>query len=457
MIVIKFGGSSLKTAQKINQCLGIVRRELDRTPVVVVSAHGGMTDALIKVAQDAIDNDVNLKEIKEFHLRLLDSLRLERGLIGPLLSQLETILRGVHLVKDLTPKVQDHILSFGERISAVIFAAAASAKGIPAQAVNAYDVGFLTDSNFGEAAPLPDIEMELADKLAEIKKLPVITGFIGKDVHGNITTVGRNGSDYTAAILGGALDAEEIQIWTDVDGVMTADPSVDQSAMNLPVLSFDEASELAYYGAEVIHTGTLIPAVKKNIPVRVANATKPDQPGTQILPQTLLADSIAKSIVYKEDVGLINIVSPRLMSASSLLTSALGVLSRHGVGVHIAATSVASVSFVTDKAYEPKRLEAVVAELEACGVVSLEKDKAIVCVVGEEMRGRIGVLGQIFTALGQEGIKARMVSQSASELNVAFLVDNAEIEPAVKALHRLLLANSTAPSPDFFSGAAAFI
>ena len=439
MIVMKFGGSSLESAYKIRRCIQIVKGELNRRPLVVVSAHGQMTDCLVRMAKKALAGQDGAAEFKRFHLTLLDSLRLERDLVDDLLAQLETILHGVSLIRELTPKTLDHILSFGERASSVIIAAAAARSGLPAVAANAYDIGFLTDSAFGCAAPLPGIEEEIARRLGEIDGAPIITGFIGQDTAGNITTIGRNGSDYTASLIGAAVEAEEIQIWTDVDGVMTADPSLDPDARNLPVLSFQEASELSYYGAEVIHSGSLIPAVAKNIPIRVANTAKPEEPGTIILPQPVLADRIAKSVVYKEDVCLITIASPRLMSASSLLTAALDCLTSHQIGVHIAATSVASVSFVTDQTYDSDRLEAAARELEALGAVSLEEDKAIVCVVGEELKGRIGVLGRIFTALGAEGIKASLVSQSASEINVAFLVDNSQIEAAVTALHRLLL------------------
>jgi len=439
MIVIKFGGSSLKTVRKIDHCIGIVKAALPRRPVVVVSAHGGTTDRLIQAAKEALAGKVDLDRITEFHLILLDSLRLERSLVKDLLDGLETILRGVSLVRELTPKTMDHVVSFGERISARIMAAALTSRGVPAQPVNAYEIGFVTDSNHGRAAPLPGIEEEIARSLGSLNKVPVVTGFIGRDDLGNITTIGRNGSDYTAAIIGAAVEAEEIQIWTDVDGVMTADPSLGLKVHNLPLLSFGEASELSYYGAEVLHTGTLIPAIRKNIPIRVANTEKPDQPGTRIVTQAAPGDKLAKSIVYKEDVCLINVVSPRLMSASLLLSYALERLTRLGIGVHIAATSVSSVSFVTDGNYPDGLLQKAVEELKELWSVSLERDKAIVCVVGEELRAGAGSLGRIFTVLGEQGVKARLVSQSASELNVAFLVDNSEIKPAVTALHDLLL------------------
>ena len=439
MIVLKFGGSSLKTVQKINQCIAIIKKERPNGPVVVVSAHGGVTDRLITAAKQALAGRLDLKPIRDFHHLLLDSLRLDRDLVDHLLDELEAILRGVSLVRELTPRMTDRIVSFGERMSAVITAAALSSKGLAAEPVNAYEIGFMTDSNHGNAAPLPGIEAALAENLSGREKIPVVTGFIGQDEAGNITTIGRNGSDYTAAVIGAALNATEIQIWTDVDGVMTADPSLDRAARNLPVLSFGEAAELAYYGAEVLHTGTLLPAVKKNIPIRVANTEKPDQPGTLITAKADPGGRLAKSIVYKENIALIHIVSPGLMSASKLLTAALDKLAKHGVGVHIAATSVSSVSFVTDASYTQDVLDRAAAELSEFWAVDLEQGQAIVCVVGEELKGNVKALSRIFTVLAEQNISARMVSQSASELNVAFLVDNSQINPAVAALHKLLL------------------
>lgn len=439
MIVLKFGGSSLGTVRNVKNCADIVKAALAREPVVVVSALGKTTDALIEAAGAALGGRIEMDGIRSFHLTLIDSLRLDRKIIQGLLGELEAILKGISLVKDLSPRVRDHILSFGERMSAVIFAAALSAEGIPARPVNSYEAGFLTDSTPGCATPLPGIEEELALSLRGLDRLAVVTGFLGRDQEGNITTIGRNGSDYTAAVIGGALEAEEVQIWTDVDGVMTADPSVEEKARNLPVLSFAEASELAYYGAEVIHTGALIPAVERNIPIRVANSQNPDNPGTLIQPLGAPTRGLAKSVVYKEDVALINVVSPRLMSASGLLQFALNKLTGLGVGVHIAATSVSSVSLVTDGTYPDRVLDQAESELSKLWSVKLEKEKAIVCLVGEELRTRPEALGLVFTALARTGIKARMVAESASEINVAFLVDNTEIGPVVKALHGLLL------------------
>jgi aspartate kinase len=234
MIVMKFGGSSLANPEKIHRCIEIVRREIARTPVVVVSAHGRTTDSLISAARKAHEGRVDMEEIERYHFELADSLGVDRRMIEPLVFKLQSMLHGISLLKELTPRTLDHVMSFGERMSALMVAATMSSEGMPAVAHCAYDIGLLTDSNFGQANPLADIEAEISRRLNPAGLLPVVTGFIAKDRRDNITTLGRNGSNFTASVIGAALGAEEVQIWTDVDGIMTADPSIEPGAKNLP-------------------------------------------------------------------------------------------------------------------------------------------------------------------------------------------------------------------------------
>lgn len=252
MIVLKFGGNSLSAPDKVRRCAGIVKSAIGRKPVVVVSAHGKTTDILINCAKKALEGEVDTEQFSSYHYSLADSLGVERMMIEPLVFRAEAMLHGITLVRELTPRTLDAVVSFGERLSSRIFASVLCQLGVPAVPLNSYEIGFLTDSNFGNAAPLPGIEEKISENLRAVTQVPVITGFLGKDTKGNITTIGRSGSDYTAAIIGAAIGAEEVQIWKDVDGVLTADPSVDARARNLPKLSFTEASELAYYGAEVL-------------------------------------------------------------------------------------------------------------------------------------------------------------------------------------------------------------
>ena len=439
MVVMKFGGSSISSPDKILRCIKLVEAELARGPVLVVSAHGTTTDQLISAAERAIEGKLDVEPIEAYHTGLLDALELDPDLIAPLIEELRAFLQGVSLIRELTPRTLDHIMSFGERLSTRIVAAAMSKRGTMAVPVNAYEIGLLTDSRHGAATPFPGIADQISRSLDRIAGVPVITGFLGRNPKGDITTLGRSGSDYTASIVAAAMHAEEVQIWTDVSGIMTCDPSLDPGAQSLRQLSFDEASELAYYGAEVLHPSTLVPAIHAGIPVRVLNTMRPEDEGTVILPEPVLTTRCAKSIVYKEDVNLITIASPRLMSAVQILSKAFDILTGHAIGVHMATTSEATVSLVTDRNYSGSELDAAIAALGELGVASVERGKAIVCVIGEELKGQVDVLGRIFGSLTDRGIKARMVSQSASEINIAFLVDNPQIEEAVRALHTLLI------------------
>ncbi|TVQ27794.1 MAG: aspartate kinase [Spirochaetaceae bacterium] len=440
MIVMKFGGSSIADAEKVRRAVGLVAEARERAPVVVVSAHGKTTDQLLESARRASLGTIDTSVITGYHQKLLSDLDLEPTLCDDLFDRLQGFIRGVSLIRELTPRTIDQILAFGEQCSTRIVAACMRSQGLPGVAVNSFEIGLETDSRHGAATPLPGIDASLASHLRKIEGIAVVTGFLGKDASGSITTLGRSGSDYTASIVGAALGVEEIQIWTDVSGVMTCDPSVDPRARSLARLSFEEASELAYYGAEVLHPATLVPAIRKGIPVRVLNTMHPADSGSIILPESALTESAAKSIVYKEDVCLITIASARLMSAVEILSRAFGILSDSGIGVHMATTSEATVSLVTDRDYDEQVVSQAMNRLAGLGTAQIYREQAIVCVIGEELKGKVRILEEIFAALGSNGIKARMVSQSATEINIAVLIRNAEIATAVTSLHELILA-----------------
>ena len=441
MIVMKFGGSSIATAEKIRRVAGLVKSEIPRRPVVVVSAHGKTTDALIHAGRKALLGKVDTIEIERVHHTLIDELGLDRRLVDGLLNQLSMLLHGIRLIGELTPRTLDQVMSFGERMSVLVMSAAFAAEGIRAVPMNAFDIGLATDAGHGSATPLPGIYDGIASHLLEADGVPVVTGFLGMDPKGSITTLGRSGSDWSASILGAAVAALEVQIWSDVNGVMTCDPSIDPKARNIPALSFEEASELAYFGAEVLHPHTLAPAIEKGIPVRVLNTLCPSDPGTRITAQSVLTSRIAKSVAYKEDVCLIHIESPRIVTAAVLLGRASAILAEHKVGIHMAATSEASVSLVTDRPYDEEELERPLSEIRKLGRTTVERRKAILCVVGEELRGLPDAASRIFGAVASKGIQPRMAALSGSRINVAFLIDDVEIEPAVSSLHDLLLSS----------------
>jgi aspartate kinase len=442
MIVMKFGGSSIGDAEGVRRAARLIAGERARKPVVVVSAHGKTTDTLIRAARDALGGVVDTSGIERTHAALCDDLDVDVRAVEPLLQRLSQLLHGICLLRELTPRTLDHVMSFGERMSTRVMAAVLAGEGVAATAVNAWDMGLVTTGRHGAARPLPGVEERIRERAAGYDLVPVVTGFLGRDERGEITTLGRSGSDLTASVIGAAVGAEEVQIWTDVDGVMTCDPTLDPRAEHLPVLSFDEASELAYYGAEVLHPSTLVPAVRAAVPVRVLNTSRPGSGGTTIVAEPVRGDRIAKSVVYKEHVCMLGIASPRLMSAVEVLTRAFGILEQRGIDVHMATTSEASVSMVTDSDPPGEALSEAVEELRALGPVEVQREQAVICVVGEELRGSAGVTGRIFGAVEAGGIKPRMISQSSSEINVAFLVPEDRIPPAVTALHGLLLDSS---------------
>jgi aspartate kinase len=433
MIVMKFGGSSVNGADRVRQVIQIVRSHADRKPVVVVSAFRGVTDDLLKLAHDAVQGGLaGIERIQERHFDAIDKLDLDRGLIRDNLSELSVLLRGVSLVKELTPRSLDYVASFGERMSSRIVAAAFRKAGVPASQHDAFDVGMITTDDFGEANPLPEAEMELKRHLSKIKEIPIVTGYIGKTPNGDITTLGRNGSDYTATILGAALGAEEIQLWTDVDGVMTADPNLVSNARSLEILSFDEASELAYYGGRSLHPYTLLPAIRRNIPIRVLNTFRPESRGTTIVAHAETGRKGVKSIAYKRRQYIIHVSSARMLQAHGVLNRIFEIFARHEIVINVVSTSEVSVSVTTDS---PRNLDKAIQELSGHFEVSVEKEKAIVCVVGEGLKTLPGLAGDVFGAMKDAGVNVDMISQGASKINLAFVINSSDVTAAVQALH----------------------
>ena len=437
MIICKFGGSSVGDAKRIRTVFDIVKGYLSKKPIVVVSAHKGVTDELIKVAESALDGKSGLDGIRHRHATILSELGLPTNLIDDRFAELDTLLRGITMVKELTPRTLDYVLSFGERLSSRIIAAYFNKAGIPAEQYDAFDIGMLTDDNFGGATPLPEADALIKQSIEKIKKLPIVTGYIGKTRSGDVTTLGRNGSDYTASIIGAAINADEIQIWTDVDGVMTADPSIIPDAKPLDTMTFEEASELAYYGAEVLHPATIVPAIKKGIPVRVLNTFRPDAKGTIITDGKRISPSAkrngtVKSIVYKEDQYIVNITTSRMLMGYGFLAKIFNIFAIHKIVVNMVATSEVSVSVTVEKL---DGLDIASKELSTFSDVSVEKEKAIICVVGEGLRDTSGVAGDIFSALKAANVNILMISQGASKINCAFVIENRDIKKCVEALH----------------------
>ena len=431
MIIMKFGGTSLGTAESIQNVFRIVRDRVDQDPVLVVSAHAGVTNSLIEIARAAPVGDADVSRIEDFHHRLLEGLDLQVDLLDEQLGEMGDLVRGMKLVSEASPRVRDLLLSFGERCSTRVLAAYFNQQGLRAQAVDAFEVGLHTDSNFGRARPVTD-DGRIATNMGKVEGVPILTGFLGRDADGNITTLGRNGSDYSAALFGNALDASEIQIWTDVDGVMTADPRLVEGARPIPIMSFGEASELAYYGGKVLHPATILPAMEKSIPVRVLNTHNADNPGTVILPVYDESSAPVRAVVHKNDIHLINLVSPPMLQQHGFLAKVFRIAEAREVDVDLVATSEVSITMTADRA---DHLSVFCEELGELGDVTVEPDHALICVVGQGIAHTHGIAAQVLGTLADAGVHVRVISQGAIKVNIGLVIQQVDLPKAVNALH----------------------
>jgi aspartate kinase len=443
MIVMKFGGSSVESAAAIERVAGIVKAHESRRPVVVVSAMGKTTNKLLAIASAAIagkrDEYIRqLHDMRDYHSRearlvvpLANRAELDRTL-DEHFQELTELVKGLAVLGELTPRSIDAISSYGERISSYIVTLAFRHFGMQAEHVDSRDV-IVTDKRHTHAAPqFPETYARLAATVKPMaeKSVVVMGGFIGSTEDGVTTTLGRGGSDFTASIVGAGIAAEEIQIWTDVDGMLTADPTILSGGHRVKTISFAEAAELAYFGAKVLHPATLVPAIEKNIPVMILNSRRPTVPGTRIVADPVHCDNVVKSIACKRKITLVNIHSTRMLMAYGFLHRIFEVFDRFETSVDMVATSEVSVSLTID---DSERLGEILAEIRQFAEVETEPGQAIVCLVGDRIRYTPGVARRVFMSL--DGINIRMISQGASLLNLSFVIADADLSRTVSALH----------------------
>ncbi|MHC4931471.1 MAG: aspartate kinase [Planctomycetota bacterium] len=436
MRVLKFGGTSVGSAENLARVREIVHGQLEAGPVVVVSAHSGVTNELLKQARSAARGRYSLRWLRRRHADLYRSIEVDPDLVEPLLEELGDLLRGLKLIRELTARSLDLVASFGERMSARGIAAYLAAAGMKAQGVDAYDLGLKSDSRFTAANPDPRCFPQVRRALNALRKkggIPVVTGFVAKDAHGNITTLGRSGSDLTATLVAAAGRADQVQIWTDVDGVMTADPRVVKSARAIPVLSIAEASELAYYGAKVIHPATMLPAVENRIPVSVRKTSSPELEGTLILAEAPQTRGAVKSIAYKRGIILLTISSSRMLMQSGFMARIFEIFAHYDLSVDLVATSEVTVSVTVDS---ERHLDAVLKDLGEFAEVTVEREMAQVCVVGEGIRERVGVAAEVLGTLKKARLPVRLISHGGTKINISFLLEAALVDRAVRSLHR---------------------
>ena len=435
MIVMKFGGTSLGDRERIDTVVQLVKGRLSRKPVVVCSAHAGVTDMLLAGARQAAKGQPDLGPVREREAKMLAALGLPASLVDDELERLEQMYQGLRLLGELTPRSLDAVASFGERMSCKTVAAYFKRRRIPATYVQADQAGLLTNSRFTRATPLPEAYPNLKASLAKVKGVPIVTGWIGRDAEGNVTTLGRSGSDYSATIVGKALGAEEVEIWTDVSGVLTADPRIVPTARPVATLTYAEASELAYYGAKVIHPATIHPAVEQGIPVRVLNTMDPNAPGTVILPTRTTAGAPVACIASKRGIRLVNIVSGRMLGQSGFMSTVFHAFQAHDVVVDLVATSEVSVTVSVDT---DEGLDKVVAELSAVGTVTVERGNGLVAVVGEAVQDLSGLAHKVFAALSAVKMPIRAISYGGTKTNLQLVVPEARTADAVRTLHEAL-------------------
>jgi aspartate kinase len=445
MIVMKFGGTSVEDAAAIDRAACIVRERSPQKPVVVVSALAKVTDLLLAMARAAGAGDREqaldlCRAMRERHYTVAGEL-LGTGVftefhseLGMEFDGLDELLRGLSAVRELTPRTCDNVAAYGERLSSKIVAAAFAARGIAARLVDAREC-IRTDSTYTHAIPIFDETNDRVNArvkpLAEGGTVPVMGGFIASDATGATTTLGRGGGDFSAAIVGAALEAERIEIWTDVDGMMTTDPRICPEARRIKLISFDEAAELAYFGAKVLHPATLLPAIDKNIPVQVLNSRNAKNEGTRITARAPHCRNTFKAIAAKKRITVVDVVSPRMLMAHGFLKSIFEVFDRHRCPVDVVSTSEVSVSLTVDS---NEAIPAVAADLDKLAYVKYEGRKAIVCLVGENIRGTPGIAAKVFSAIAD--INVRMISQGASEINITFVVEEDELPEVVRRLHQ---------------------
>jgi aspartate kinase len=448
-IVMKFGGTSVGDAKAIERVASIVRGRMAQKPVVVVSAMARVTDQLLQMARAAGSGDRKAaltlaRELRERHYNAAGELlgtalfTQFHGDLGTEFEELEELLRGIAAVGELTPRTTDHVASFGEVLSSKLVTAALSAHGIEASLVDSRDC-IVTDETFTRAAPrFEDTNLKLGEMvrpLIEQGRVPVMGGFIASTRAGITTTIGRGGSDFSASIVGAGLGADKIEIWTDVDGMMTTDPNLCADAHRIKVISFDEAAELAYFGAKVLHPATVLPAIQKNIPVYILNSRNPSCEGTRITARAPHCKNFFKAIAAKKRITIVDVAAPRMLLAHGFLKSIFDAFDRHRIPVDVVSTSEVSVSLTVDS---NEQIPALAADLERLADVKYEGRKAIVCLVGENLREIPGIAAHVFGELSD--VKIRMISQGASEINLTFVIDEDQVPAVVQRLHKTFFA-----------------
>lgn len=451
-IVMKFGGSSLASAERMREVANLIRSFPSERPVIVLSAMGKTTNKLLLAGEKAVTCGVTnvsdieeLSFVKELHLRTVEELRVDKCVISRHLDDLEQLLKGVAMMKELTQRTKAYLVSFGECLSTRIFAAYLNRTGTKARQYDAFDIGFITTDDFTNAdileATYPAVAKRLNHDWQTDPAIPIVTGFLGKGSKScAVTTLGRGGSDLTATTIGKALGLREVQVWKDVDGVLTCDPHICSSAQPVPYLTFEEAAELAYFGAQVLHPQSMRPVKDSGVPVRVKNSYNPNAPGTLINQERDMTKAILTSIVVKRNVTMLDIVSTRMLGSYGFLAKVFSIFQDLEISVDMIATSEVSISLTLDTAKLWSReliqqeLDQLSKKLEEVAVVNLVQNRAIISLIGNVQKSSL-ILEKVFRIFRSNGINVQMISQGASKVNISLVVNDSEAVQCVTSLH----------------------
>ncbi|XP_020107398.1 aspartokinase 2, chloroplastic-like isoform X2 [Ananas comosus] len=489
-VVMKFGGSSVASADRMKEVANLILNFPEERPVVVLSAMGKTTNNLLMAGEKAVSCGVSnvaeiaeLSIIRELHNRCVfvnsfslynsllavdlllnvtwfcfvtmfstvDELGIDRSTIAALLDELEQLLKGIAMMKEMTLRTRDYLVSFGECMSTRIFAAYLNKIGIKARQYDAFDIGFITTDDFTNAdileATYPAVAKRLHEDWINDPAIPIVTGFLGKGWKScAVTTLGRGGSDLTATTIGKALGLQEIQVWKDVDGVLTCDPKICPQAEPVPHLTFEEAAELAYFGAQVLHPQSMRPAREGDIPVRVKNSYNPKAPGTVITKTRDMRKAVLTSIVLKSNITMLDIVSTRMLGQFGFLAKVFSIFEDLGISVDCVATSEVSISLTLDpskiwsRELIQQELDHLVEELEKIAVVHLLQQRSIISLIGNVQRSSL-ILEKAFSVLRSNGVNVQMISQGASKVNISLVVHDSEAKQCVRALHSAFFEN----------------
>jgi len=458
-IIMKFGGTSVATGENIRKIAKLIASNINKghQVVAVVSAIDGVTEKLIEAAERAEKRDKDFinkfkQELLDKHLKVAEEaisdahIRKEiQSTITATLEELEKVLTGIVYVGELTPRSKDYILSFGERLSAPILYGSLKDIGLNSCFMTGAEAGIVTDDNFGEANPLMNVtRLQVKERVEPLLKrgiVPVITGFIAATQDGVTTTLGRGGSDYTATLIGAALEAEEIWIWTDVDGLMTSDPKIVPNAKTLPEISFKEALEMAVFGAKAMHPRALEPIMDKDTIVRIKNIFNPEGPETILVREVKVKPgTTVKAVTLLKDVALINISGAGMVGAPGTAAKVFEVLGKNKINILMISqgASEANISLVVRRNVLEKAVNALELALLGGGLIreiNAEDDVCVISVVGAGMRNTPGIASRVFTAVARKGINVRMIAQGSSELNISFVVKEADGAAAAQAIH----------------------